>query len=181
MMSSDDEDIKLAMALSMQESHPREVISLDSDDETPVPTIAKTKEFQPVPLTLGVLGLDRKQMEQERLTRKRKVSVSPPPARKSQKVAANMSSEQSQQSRIISTPSTKTNDTPQLRYLHGVVKKTWAFGHPRSSADIKLEEVLQKNDLNLAVLSSFQWDVQWLLAKINTNSTRQISIVLTYL
>lgn len=181
-MSSDDEDLKRAMAMSMQESRPREVINLDSDDEESVSTKTMTKEEGPAPLTLGILGLDRKQMEQERLARKRKVSISPPPAKRLQKTAANTSSnssEQDRQPKFSSTPSIKPKATPQAMYLQGTVKKTWALGHPRTSADIKLEEVLQKNDLNLAVLSSFQWDVQWLLAKINTKSTEKISTVLT--
>lgn len=37
-----------------------------------------------------------------------------------------------------------------------------------------MEEVLQKNDLTLAVLSSFQWDVEWLLRKINTKTTQMV-------
>ena len=56
-------------------------------------------------------------------------------------------------------------------FLEGTVRKTWAFGHERNGNDIKVEEVLQKDDLRLAVLSSFQWDIDWLLAKINTRST----------
>lgn len=185
MASSEDEDLKLAMALSMRENRPHEVINLDSDDEQVVPTTAKATKDEPMPVTLGVLGLDRKKMEQERLARKRKVSISPPPARKLQKTADNtsrISFEQDQQLQVISTPSTKPrpSDTPQPMYLQGTVKKTWAFGHPRTSADIKLEEVLRKNDLNLAVLSSFQWDVQWVLAKINTNSTEPTPFLLTF-
>jgi hypothetical protein len=45
-----------------------------------------------------------------------------------------------------------------IQYPNGVVKKTWAFGYDRKGDDIKIEEVFQKNDLQLAVLSSFQID-----------------------
>ncbi|KXT14016.1 hypothetical protein AC579_10037 [Pseudocercospora musae] len=55
-----------------------------------------------------------------------------------------------------------------LQYPHGVVKKTWAFDHPRTGHDIKLEEVLEPTSLRTAVLSAFQWDVDWLLRKLNT-------------
>ena len=55
-----------------------------------------------------------------------------------------------------------------LKYPHGVVKKTWAFGFPRTNNDIKLEEVLEPLTLRTAVLSAFQWDVNWVLAKLKT-------------
>jgi hypothetical protein len=45
-----------------------------------------------------------------------------------------------------------------IQYPNGVVKKTWAFGYDRQGDDIKIEEVLQKSDLELAVLSAFQLD-----------------------
>ena len=38
------------------------------------------------------------------------------------------------------------------------MKKTWVLGHDRNGDDIKIEEVLQKSDLEVAVLSSFQLD-----------------------
>ncbi|OBT73845.1 hypothetical protein VF21_06701 [Pseudogymnoascus sp. 05NY08] len=62
-----------------------------------------------------------------------------------------------------------------VQYPHGVVKQTWAFGFPRSG-DIKIEEVLQKNDLDLAVLSSFQWDQEWILSKLNMARTKLILV-----
>jgi hypothetical protein len=49
-------------------------------------------------------------------------------------------------------------DISGIQYLDGIVKKTWAFGYDRRGDDIKIEEVLQKNDLQLAVLSSYQID-----------------------
>lgn len=64
---------------------------------------------------------------------------------------------------------------PGVQYPHGVVKQTWAFGFPRSG-DIKIEEVLQKTDLDLAVLSSFQWDQEWILSKLNMARTKLILV-----
>ncbi len=114
--------------------------------------------------SLSFLGIDRKKMEQERLARKRKVSISPPPPRKLPRSSSGLS---------IKAPDLQlgsgNNFGPSV-FPRGTVKKTWAFGYPRTGDDIKLEEVLQRQDLNLAVLSSFQWDVEWLLAKINTRS-----------
>ena len=41
-----------------------------------------------------------------------------------------------------------------LRFPQGAVKQTWAAGLPRTGDDIKIDEVLQKADLELAVISS---------------------------
>ncbi|KAG7133588.1 Tyrosyl-DNA phosphodiesterase 1 like protein [Verticillium longisporum] len=42
--------------------------------------------------------------------------------------------------------------------------------------DIKIEEVLEKDKLELAVVSSFQWDEPWLLSKVDTARTRMVFI-----
>lgn len=57
----------------------------------------------------------------------------------------------------------------QLQYPKGIIKNTWAFGHDRDN-DIKIEEVLQKKDLTVAVLSSFQWHMEWLFSKFNVGT-----------
>lgn len=188
----EEEDMRRAIALSLQHesgNQPKkdEVIVVDSDssttdDEVPCVTAAtqpklpetETKTAFDKPM-MGILGLDRKAMEQERLARKRKASISPPPARKTPKLAEPSSSASTPQ---IDAP---TKILPsfhfsKLPHAKGAVKKTWALGHPRDN-DIKLEEILQKEDLNLAVLSSFQWDVEWLLRKIKTNTTQMVFIM----
>ena len=63
-----------------------------------------------------------------------------------------------------------------LPYAKGVVKKTWVRGQQRDGTDITLDEIWQKNDLELAVLSSFQWDEEWLLAHLNIHQTRVMLI-----
>lgn len=70
--------------------------------------------------------------------------------------------------RILDSSTVPPQPTPGIQFPQGAVKKTWTYGCPRSPAhdDIKLEEVLQKRDLELAVLSSFQWDVDWLFSKV---------------
>ena len=192
MASSDDEDLKRGIALSLQESTTggargtaRETISLDSDSETerkPARTASRaeaTKDHTSSRAGLGLLSLDRKQMEQERLGRKRKApSISPPPPRKtaasglpiSPMLAMDRTSTTVLPAPVVSRVSSGSDGKGPV-FLVETVKKTWAFGHDRKADDIKLEEVLQKDDLSLAVLSSFQWDIDWLLAKINTRST----------
>lgn len=200
--SDDDEDLKRAIAISLQDQANgpaltlKDAIELDSeteDDDEAVHTEDKTQPDVPALTTkssqddveaatgaqarkltgsegcnlksgLSFLGIDRKKMEQERLARKRKASISPPPPRKIAK---------SFPSATIQTSKPQLGSSKSLgpsEFPRGTVKKTWAFGYPRTGDDIKLEEVLQKQDLNLAVLSSFQWDVEWLLAKLNTRS-----------
>lgn len=189
--SDDDEDLKRAIALSLQDCAPggkgetvRETIRLDSDSETEakLPEVANprgaTKEYPKSRAGLGLSGLDRKQMERERLSRKRKAqSISPPPLRKvvarDRSVAPSMTQNTTNAvPQAVAVPEGKlVSNGKGPEFLLGTVKKTWAFGHERKGDDIKIEEVLQKDDLNLAVLSSFQWDMDWLLAKINTKDT----------
>lgn len=56
-------------------------------------------------------------------------------------------------------------------FLDAAVKKTWAHGYNRHE-DITIEEVFQRSDLTLAVISSFQWDIDWLYSKLDSKSTR---------
>ncbi|KAK3322337.1 tyrosyl-DNA phosphodiesterase-domain-containing protein [Apodospora peruviana] len=75
------------------------------------------------------------------------------------------------------TNNTNTNNNSVvLAYPRGVVKKTWALGQPRLGDDIKIEEVLQRSKLELAVLSSFQWDGGWLVSKLDLARTRVILV-----
>ncbi|RWA11986.1 hypothetical protein EKO27_g3087 [Xylaria grammica] len=144
-----------------------------------------TSHSLPVPQTttsgiqstgFSALGLDRKKMEEERLARltKRKAPHDDEiPKRCPQRVKIDR--------QPGGIPLKTTADTsvgtksPQLPYLKGVVRKTWASGYPRQD-DIKIEEILQKDHLELAVLSSFQWDDEWLLSKIDTKKTKMICI-----
>ncbi len=189
----EEADLRQAIELSLQADSSKrkhDVIVVDSDSTTtddeapavhaaPQTNISKTETAPDLP-TIGILGLNRKAMEQERLARKRKASISPPPVRKSTKLS------DTTLEKSLSPACTPQTDAPtkivpsfqssKLPYANGAVKKTWAFGHPRDN-DIKLEEVLQKEDLTLAVLSSFQWDVEWLLRKINTKPTQLVFVM----
>ena len=172
--SDDDEDLKRAIALSLEDSNTgktaHEAISIDSDSNTA--TNHPEKDL-PTELSKGLpdwlVGLpmsasDRRRMEQKRLDRKRKASpISPPPIRRAMKNGETAST--------ANQAKTPISNSKGPLYLTGTVKKTWALCRERKGDDIKLEEVLQKDDLKLAVLSSFQWDMHWLLAKINTKDT----------
>ncbi len=146
--------------------------------------------------TLSALGLDRKKMEEERLARlsKRKaaqlgedVQPAPRPTQrlKTESAAALVNKQKEQPAEPTAAPpsssaaTASSSSTPRsapLPFPQGVVKKTWAYGQPRQGDDIKIEEVLQKQQLQLAVLSSFQWDEEWLLAKVDLARTKLILI-----
>ncbi|KAF3059935.1 Tyrosyl-DNA phosphodiesterase 1 [Daldinia childiae] len=198
-----DEDaaLRYAIALSLQDtgnSSSKNPIEIESDGDDDLdkgpkyPSVAKKTEnqqghheSQSVPLpemssipqqstpknpsSFTTLGLDRKKMEEERLARlgKRKAPDSEP------------ESQNRRQRQKLDTESTVTANPAKselhLPYPKGIVKKTWAKGFPRKD-DIKIEEVLQEDELELAVISSFQWDERWMLSKIDYRKTKIVCI-----
>ncbi|CAG9941949.1 unnamed protein product [Clonostachys rosea f. rosea IK726] len=170
----DDEALRYAIALSLQEH----------EKKSPEP--AKPEESQPDqgPHTSGNFSLrllDRKAMEEARIQRlaaKRPrldqqtapddgddvVEVPPP---KKMKSAGPSTPKAAPVSASPSAQPASSNYFPD-----GVVKRTWARGHPRASDDIKIEEVFQKEKLELALISSFQWDEEWMLSKVDLRRTK---------
>lgn len=65
-----------------------------------------------------------------------------------------------------------------LQFPKGVVKKTWVKGQRRLGDDIRFEEVLQKDDLELALISSFQWDQDWMFEKFDLRKTKLILVAM---
>ena len=152
----DDDDLRQAIALSLQEqqgSSAEKPIALD-EGLPKRPLLATHSSHHH-----GILGLNRKQMEEERLSRKRKTS--PPPRPTTSKVMKGFTP--------VSIDQTKLERNPT--FLRGVVKKTSVLGEPRSADTIGLEDILEREHLQLAVLSSFQWDIPWLFAKLNVSKT----------
>lgn len=137
---------------------------------------------EPTPTSMSTLGLDRKQMEQERLARlsKRKAEsisndanmpahrTSGPPAQRLRLQAAD------QEPRPL-TSKPQPSSAARLPYAKGAVLRVHVRGTPRDR-DITIEEVLQKDDLELAVLSSFQWDEDWLVTKVDLKKTKMMMI-----
>ncbi|CAH0016539.1 unnamed protein product [Clonostachys rhizophaga] len=170
----DEEALRYAIALSLQEH----------EKESPEP--AKPEESQPdhgshTAGNFSLRLLDRKAMEEARLQRlaaKRPrldqettpddgddvVEVPPP---KKMKSAGTSTPKAAPMSASPSTQPASSNYFPD-----GVVKRTWARGHPRASDDIKIEEVFQKEKLELALISSFQWDEEWMLSKVDLRRTK---------
>ncbi|KAF2216252.1 hypothetical protein CERZMDRAFT_33249 [Cercospora zeae-maydis SCOH1-5] len=150
---SEDEQLKAAIALSLA-GHQQQV----EPPAVPMPTST----------TSALAGLDRKAMEAERLARlasKRPRSISPPPI---PRAAMDRMKAPSATSANQGTGSTVSAAAESLQYPRGAIKKTWAFGHERTSSDVKIEEVLEPLTVRTAVLSAYQWDVQWVLSKLKT-------------
>ncbi|KAI1384501.1 phospholipase D/nuclease [Hypoxylon trugodes] len=198
----DDAALRYAIALSLQETSKSSMetpIELSSDEDdgdlnkepkyTPIPKnsekspskqssvrtqleVAPAAPQQPATAlasSFTALGLDRKKMEEERLARlgKRKATES-----------ESDTQDRRQRPRLdVQSPNhSATKDVPRhLPYPKGTVKKTWAAGYPRKD-DIKIDEILQKNELELAVVGSFQWDERWMLSKIDCTRTKLVCI-----
>lgn len=160
----------------------------------PVPAPAPA----PAPSSMSALGLDRKRMEEERLARLRKrkaesisndgntpASHGPEsPARRPRvaddqprrpSAAAQSPTNSNTQGNQGASEKPKPSSAVQLPYAKGIVLRTRVRGTPRDR-DITIEEVLQKEELELAVLSSFQWDEDWLVTKLNFRKTKVVMI-----
>jgi hypothetical protein len=59
-----------------------------------------------------------------------------------------------------------------IQWPLGAVKKTALDGFPRQGNDITIEEVIQRSELELAIFSSFLWDMEWLFTKLDIQRTR---------
>lgn len=143
----EDEELKKAIALSLETGE-----AACSGQGTP----CKRSEPLAQPVA-GLAGLDRRKMEEERLARVKKRQLESP--------------QQETPPKRLQTVAAKTNEAP-LRFPQPVVKRTWAFGYPRMGDDVKIEEIFDKKHLQLALLSSFTWDEDWLLTKVDIRTTR---------
>lgn len=74
------------------------------------------------------------------------------------------------------TPPQTTKKASRLRFPKGAVKRTRVKGCARGADDITIEEILDKDELELAVMSSFQWDEEWLLSKIDLAHTKLLLV-----
>lgn len=196
----EDEDAALRRAIAMSlgeavDDKPNGGASRHNDVAS-IQAQEQEKELQNVPATepaptdsttssMAALGLDRKKMEEERLARLRKrkaesisndgntpaYHVSEPPSQRPRLAI------QQTQSGHVSAPDKKPkpSSAAHLPYAKGTVLRTYVRGIPRDR-DITIEEVFQKDELELAVLSSFQWDEDWLMTKLNFRKTKVMMI-----
>ncbi|KAK5019729.1 hypothetical protein LTR16_001490 [Cryomyces antarcticus] len=205
MASSGDEDdgLRRAIALSLLNSAASPELYSEASTGPQNWTDQSTQDLPVAPSTQPLGAMNRKAMEQERLARlaarKRRFSISPPPTQRRSEQAdrpskvlrlegptvheiIDLDSPPAPRATVLTRSkqdarhNTEVCASSGLQYPRGIVKKTWAFGHPRAN-DIKLEEVLQKADLNIAVLSAFQWDVEWVMGKLDSRKTKMVFIM----
>ncbi|ODH44695.1 hypothetical protein ACO22_00772 [Paracoccidioides brasiliensis] len=193
-MGDSDQELDRAIKLSLQK---QDSLGHDGEGESIVfSSLTKRSAEMVASRSPGILGIDRKKMEEERLARlDRKRKTSPLAASPVVKRAAVLGEEERVPSRVTASgvrlaandvrkkedvaPSTDVpaQSSTSLEFPTGSVKKTWAFGYDRNGDDIKIEEVIQKSDLELAVLSSYIWDADWLFSKFDIKKSRFILIM----
>ena len=177
-----DEDLKLAIAMSLSQQ------DNSNNSASPEPTTI----LQPAKAG-GIMGLDRKQMEAERLARqaqlKRKrgdegksASISPPPLSRRTRTTSPPSSSSPRKKAIAETKHTSVTSGPAppkatLRYPDGIIKRTWISSHPRTDRDITFSELIDAPNLKSAVLSSFIWDFDWLFQQVRTKETKFVLVM----
>ncbi|KAL4999081.1 tyrosyl-DNA phosphodiesterase-domain-containing protein [Aspergillus recurvatus] len=176
--AEDDENLKLAIALSLQGpgGQPN-----SSTLKATIPTPERKEKAQSEPKTTGstFLGLDRKKMEEERLERltKRKAESPAIEQRELKQLRTTPQPDASCVRADRAMQSATPSSVRSVQFPDGTVKKTFASGHRRLGDDIKIEEVLQSSDLELGVLSSFMWDIDWLFSKVNMEKSRLLLIM----
>ncbi|CEL01669.1 hypothetical protein ASPCAL01249 [Aspergillus calidoustus] len=169
----EDEDLERAIALSLQAAGCQDDPLVETATVPPVKEQTRVKdEVLPKNNAESFLGLDRKKMEEERLARlaKRKAEDGPSPDQRNVKHPRI-------EAPVQHTQASGPSSAPAIQFPEGTVKKTFAFGYRRTPEDIKIEEVLQKSNLELAVLSSFMWDMEWLFSKVDLRNTRFIMVM----
>jgi hypothetical protein len=164
----EDDDFKRAIALSLQgdqaEFDRAQTTSRPESDAQSRPT--------------GILGLDRKMMEEERLTRlseKRQATLDgDSPAKKAaEPVGKRLKTvHQPEPAPVLSTSQQK----PALLFPQGIIRKTWSPVHPRGG-DIKIEEVLNADKVKLAVVCSYMWDLEWLFTKFKVRTAKLLFVM----
>ncbi len=175
-----DKDLRQAIALSLQdvESVTRPNYPAAQTEHPANPTLPTlntndaTTTTAPATKQTGILGLDRKAMEQERLARlgKRKRNSSGEGPLK-QIMRTKPRKDLPPASAASSSPKNKA-----LQYPRGAIKRTFATKYPRTD-DISLDEVLEASSVNIAVISSFMWDSEWLYKKLDPTKVKQVWIM----
>ncbi|KAM0093598.1 hypothetical protein ACP6JD_003002 [Aspergillus fumigatus] len=171
--ADEDEDLKRAIALSLQDSEDTEKTSpyqsYGNKQYGPPPEMEGSATDHKPSQPLGLLGLNRKQMEEERLARiaKRKADdvgsidhrqakyskneSNQPAGRRSsgsvsREYAPSIGAPRTRHETVESTPRLPNpSPTTGVQFPKGVVKKTYAQYCPRTGDDITIEEVFQRS------------------------------------
>jgi hypothetical protein len=163
-VDDEDEDIKRAIALSLQTDH-RPAMSVNQRSESVDRSDAVSR---PAPGSQSIQGLDRRKMEEERLSRLSKKRQATPNVG-----ASSMQAIEPLEKKLKTDHPPLTQEKPALQYPHG---KTWSPVHPRGG-DIKIEELLDADRVKLAIVCSYMWDLEWFFAKFPKRQARLLFIM----
>jgi hypothetical protein len=154
----EDEDVRRAIALSLQEPGKECVQATTTHIKRTVTAATTTPTINGK--AGGFVGIDRRAMEQERLARLGKRKRDASPERSSKQIAK-------------SSAVTESVTRSTLLYPRGTIKRTFARAYPRTD-DITIDEVLEGSKVNIAIISSFQYESEWLYDKLDPMKIKQI-------
>jgi Tyrosyl-DNA phosphodiesterase/Ubiquitin interaction motif len=169
---SEDEDLKRAIALSLEEAN------INHSPAKPV----ENEAVEPVKSSGGIMGIDRKQMEQERLARlKRKrgeEAISPPPLRRTKPPPVSKAVKPSMtESSAPTTTSASTFGKSTLEFPNGKILRTWVSSHPDSQRSITFQQLIDAPNLQSALMNSFIFDFDWLFPHFRTHHTKFLLVL----
>ncbi|KAA8913161.1 tyrosyl-DNA phosphodiesterase domain protein [Sphaerosporella brunnea] len=192
---AEKEEMQRAIALSLEQQQPpraqkRKVVVLVSDDEDGADQILKRPSTTIVSRHRTVVTYvsarhpekkqrtvsECKQMELERLARAKAKAKENERAETEVKpmnfydraaaAALERAGEKKKKMQLVDLSSPEPERLPALKFGRGVVKKTFRTGQQQQKDEIRIEEVLEKETLVTTLLSSFQWDLEWILKKL---------------
>lgn len=194
-MSSDDEDLKLAMAMSLQEAHANTTQNVQAVASEPMDLVSSTDDDdndededlkRAIALSLESGSINDHTQPLNKST-KSPASLPTPPssmgmdrkAMEQERLARlgkrkrESSPERPSRQASKATAASSSSPGPVLQYPRGAIKRTFASKYPRTD-DITLDEVLEAPKVRVAVISSFMWDAEWLFKKLNPAKVKQI-------
>jgi hypothetical protein len=168
----EDEDLKRAIALSLEEAN------INQSPAQPI----ENGSLKQVKSSGSMMGIDRKQMEQERLARlKRKrgdEAISPPPLRRTKSPPVSQAvGPSTTRSSAATTTSTSNYNKPTLEFPNGKILRTWVSSHPDSQRSITFPQLIDAPNLQSALMSSFIFDFDWLFPHFRTNQTKFLLVL----
>jgi hypothetical protein len=202
---NEDEDLKLAIARSLTESNARSEIIKTSGPEFLLTLNSSNDVAENLKApSNGLLGLDRRAMEAERLARlkrkhvtsetsqhntdlpsqKKKRSVSPPALRRPPTTSIDARStidatvdSATNQSIAASSNSVSLGKDTDVLYPDGVVLKTFAPAYPSEGTISFSDLIAPARSMESCLLSSFIWDYDWLFPHFNTEKTNFLLVM----
>lgn len=191
-MSSDDEDLKLAMAMSLQEDAPDAASVATALASQSIDLTSDTDDEEDEDLKRAI-ALSMQESGNNDVAQSPGKSLATPAPVRTALGSMGMDRKAMEQERLArlgkrkrgpspdrpskqiskATRATESSSGPNLQYPKGAIKRTFASGYPRTD-DITIDEVLEASSVHIAVISSFMWDAEWLHKKLDPLKVKQI-------